>query len=266
MTFDAVQMLNTQFRDFAFSIFMTPHAARLLLWDWSGVIVSRAIDYRRNPRQLCLFLWRFGNATDAQRGIDVDIHKATGEQEALFKRLIKEHVILQENLAEDSEAVTDRLSRHYEAGKVFLVEVFDEGLNIMAEALLEPGKMTESKQDTSGVFSTPTTLSRPATETARADMPQDATRGHQFLVSRPVTLPRMLVSRSTKGFWAVNVQSSKVVFLKDCWRSAVPGVAKEGITLALLRETGVTIGIPTVVCHGDVRSVNGIGVLSRMLC
>ncbi|PBL00311.1 hypothetical protein ARMGADRAFT_372454 [Armillaria gallica] len=258
MTFDAVQMLNTQFRDFAFSVFMTPHAARLLRWDRSGVIVSRAIDYRRNPRQLCLFLWRFGNATDAQRGIDVDIHKATGEQEALFKRLIKEHVILQENLAEDSEAVTDRPSRHYEAGKVFLVEVIDEGLDALTEELLEPGKMTEPKQDASDVFSTPPTLNRPATETTRADMPQEATRGHQFLISRPVTLPRSLVSRSIKGYWAVDVQCSKVVFLKDFWRAAVPSVTKEGNILALLQEKGVTTGIPTVVCHGDVRSVNGI--------
>ncbi|PBK76534.1 hypothetical protein ARMSODRAFT_229935 [Armillaria solidipes] len=255
MTFDAVQMLNTQFRDFTFSVSMTPHTARLLRWDRSGVIVSRAINYRRNPRQLCLFLWRFGNATDAQRGIDVDVHKATGEQEALFKRLIKEHVILQENLAEDSEVVSDRLGRHYEAGKVFLVEVFDEGPDTMTEELSEPGKMAE---DASDVFSTSSTPKCPATETARPDIPQEATRGHQFLVSRPVTLPRSLVSRSIKGYWAVDVQSSKVMFLKDCWRSAAPGVVKEGNTLALLGEKGVTTGIPTVVCHGDVRSVNGI--------
>ncbi|SJL15669.1 uncharacterized protein ARMOST_19173 [Armillaria ostoyae] len=125
----------------------------------------------------------------------------------------------------------------------------------MTEELSEPGKMTE---DASDVSSTPPTPKRPATETVRPDIPQEATRGHRFLVSRPITLPRSLVSRPIKGYWAVDVQSSKVVFLKDCWRSTVPGVVKEGNTLALLREKGATTGIPTVVCHGDVRSLNEI--------
>ncbi|KAK0466204.1 uncharacterized protein EV420DRAFT_1636798 [Desarmillaria tabescens] len=256
MSFYAFQMLNMQFRDFAFSVSMTPHTARLLRWDRSGVIVSRAIDYRRNPRPLCLFLWRFGYATDAQRGIDVSVHKATGEQEALFESLIKKHVILQESLAEDSEAVKDRLDRHYEAGNVFLVDVFDEGSDTGTEELLEPGKMTESKQEASDVFSTAPMPSYPSAAA------QEATRKHQFLVSRPVTLPRLLTSRSTKGYWAVDVQRSKVVFLKDCWRFSVPGMTKEGNTLAFLREKGVTTGIPTVICHGDVQPVDASSMVT----
>ncbi|KAK0199114.1 hypothetical protein F5146DRAFT_996431 [Armillaria mellea] len=122
MSLDAVQILNTRLRDFEFSVFMTPHTARLLQWDRSGVIVSRTFNCHGNPRQLCLFLWRFGNATDAQQGIE-------------------------ENLAEDSEAVTDRLGRHYEAGKVFFMEVFDEGPDAMTKELSEPGKTMESEQD-----------------------------------------------------------------------------------------------------------------------
>lgn len=71
---------------------------------------------------------------------------------------------------------------------------------------------------------------------------------HRFLVSRPVVSPLHLTGRSTRGFWAVDALTRRVVFLKDTWRSSIE---TEGEVLQRLGEAGVR-NIPSVSCHGDV--------------
>ncbi|KAI0671013.1 hypothetical protein C8Q78DRAFT_974562 [Trametes maxima] len=71
-----------------------------------------------------------------------------------------------------------------------------------------------------------------------------------FLISRPVISPLSLVSRGTRGYWAVDVASSRVSFLKDTWRIASSG-SVEGELLDHLNRRGVR-NIPTVAIHGDV--------------
>ncbi|RDX49869.1 hypothetical protein OH76DRAFT_1438155 [Lentinus brumalis] len=72
----------------------------------------------------------------------------------------------------------------------------------------------------------------------------------RFLVSRPVVSPLSLSGRGTRGFWAVDVVSRRVVFVKDTWRTG-HSEGKEGDTLKHLVEVGVR-NIPHVVAHGDV--------------
>ncbi|KAG7449749.1 uncharacterized protein BT62DRAFT_605307 [Guyanagaster necrorhizus] len=74
----------------------------------------------------------------------------------------------------------------------------------------------------------------------------------EFLVSRPVISPCSLASRSTRGYGAVDVQTEKVVFLKDSWRPDISEVHIEGLTLQYLRASGVEAEVPIVVCQGDV--------------
>ncbi|RDX40171.1 hypothetical protein OH76DRAFT_1490521 [Lentinus brumalis] len=70
---------------------------------------------------------------------------------------------------------------------------------------------------------------------------------HWFLVSRPVISPLTLAGKGTKGFWAVDTSTHRVVFLKDTWRSH----DEEGSVLASMIDKGVR-NIPAVICHGDV--------------
>ncbi|RDX42642.1 hypothetical protein OH76DRAFT_1488523 [Lentinus brumalis] len=70
---------------------------------------------------------------------------------------------------------------------------------------------------------------------------------HRFLVSRPVISPMVLTGKGTKGFWAVDVSTHRVAFLKDTWRSR----GEEGFILASMIEKGVR-NVPSVLCHGDV--------------
>ncbi len=70
----------------------------------------------------------------------------------------------------------------------------------------------------------------------------------RFLVSRPVVSPLHLTGRATRGHWAVDQLTCKVVFLKDTWRSSPQ---PEGVIIQELHERGVR-NIPSLVCHGDV--------------
>ncbi|KAI9060872.1 hypothetical protein FKP32DRAFT_1594973 [Trametes sanguinea] len=70
----------------------------------------------------------------------------------------------------------------------------------------------------------------------------------RYLASRPVTSPLSAVGRGTRGFWAVQANTGRVVFLKDTWR--VP-VEQEGCVIARLNAVGVR-NIPSVLAHGDV--------------
>ncbi|KAI0714070.1 hypothetical protein C8T65DRAFT_645395 [Cerioporus squamosus] len=72
----------------------------------------------------------------------------------------------------------------------------------------------------------------------------------RFLVSRPVVTPLAMVGRGTRGYWAVDTTTDRVVFLKDTWRHTSL-LEVEGETLRRLNDLGVR-NIPSLVWHGDV--------------
>ncbi len=72
----------------------------------------------------------------------------------------------------------------------------------------------------------------------------------RFLVSRPVVTPLAMVGRGTRGYWAVDTTTDKVVFLKDTWRHR-SSLEVEGETLRRLNDLGVR-NIPSLVWHGDI--------------
>ncbi|KAH9849514.1 hypothetical protein C2E23DRAFT_839569 [Lenzites betulinus] len=74
----------------------------------------------------------------------------------------------------------------------------------------------------------------------------------QYIISRPVVSPLSLVSRGTRGYWAVESASSRLVFLKDTWHIVSEGTGTvEGTILGHLNDLGVR-NIPTLYAHGDV--------------
>ncbi len=73
----------------------------------------------------------------------------------------------------------------------------------------------------------------------------------RFLVSRPVASSMNLTGRGTRGWWAVDLSTRQVGFLKDTWRVGDYRYEPEGGTLDCMNQCGVR-NIPTMVCHGDV--------------
>ncbi|KAH9889875.1 hypothetical protein C8Q73DRAFT_838269 [Cubamyces lactineus] len=78
--------------------------------------------------------------------------------------------------------------------------------------------------------------------------PQCAGSTERFLVSRPVTVPLYVYGKCTRGYWATQAATGRVVFLKDTWR--LPG-DQEGTVLSELNAAGVR-NVPTVLAYGDV--------------
>ncbi len=82
------------------------------------------------------------------------------------------------------------------------------------------------------------------------DVSEETPRALRYIVSRPVVSSLSLAGRGTRGFWAVDISSRRVLFLKDTWRyRSTDGL--EGEILQRLRAAGVR-NIPVVVAHSDV--------------
>ncbi|TFK87463.1 hypothetical protein K466DRAFT_662999 [Polyporus arcularius HHB13444] len=82
------------------------------------------------------------------------------------------------------------------------------------------------------------------------DASEETPRALRYIVSRPVVSSLSLAGRGTRGFWAVDISSRRVLFLKDTWRyRSTDGL--EGEILQRLRAAGVR-NIPVVVAHSDV--------------
>ncbi|KAI0819185.1 hypothetical protein BC628DRAFT_1283133, partial [Trametes gibbosa] len=74
----------------------------------------------------------------------------------------------------------------------------------------------------------------------------------RFIISRPVVTPLSLVGRGTRGNWAVECTTSRLVFLKDTWHVYSGGAGTvEGDFLEHLNGLGVRY-IPDMFTHGDV--------------
>ncbi|KAI0775524.1 hypothetical protein BD413DRAFT_429883, partial [Trametes elegans] len=72
----------------------------------------------------------------------------------------------------------------------------------------------------------------------------------RFLVSRPVISPLSLDGHGTRGFWALDIATGLVVFLKDTWRRD-SRAESEGEVLQRIHDHGVQ-NTPVLVCHGPV--------------
>lgn len=118
----AVDICKKQHRSFCFSISVTGSRIRFLRWDRAGVIVSRSFDCLTEPELLSEFVWRFGRATDVQRGFDTTVFPTSEAQEMLFKRVVTEHV--KKELELDGDKLEEAVSRHYQAERVLGVKVY----------------------------------------------------------------------------------------------------------------------------------------------
>ena len=117
-----------QHRIFYFSIFIIGAHARFIRWDRSGAIVSRAFNYKTQPKYLCDFLWRFGMAASHRRGYDPTVMRATREEEEIFKRAIKSQVAVQLRIDPkvEKKKFSEEVKLHYARDRVTKVEVYDE--------------------------------------------------------------------------------------------------------------------------------------------
>ncbi|KAI0671022.1 hypothetical protein C8Q78DRAFT_1033476 [Trametes maxima] len=85
------------------------------------------------------------------------------------------------------------------------------------------------------------------------DLTEGGTSTRHYTVSRPVVSPLSLCGHGTKGYWAVDHDTGRVVFLKDTWRS-LEHSDMEGDTIRRLNRRDVR-NVPLLSCFGDVPEV-----------
>ncbi|KAG6838725.1 hypothetical protein C0991_009190, partial [Blastosporella zonata] len=79
-----------QHRNHAFTIFLFGEFVRFIRWDRAGAIVSQRFDYQKDATHLIDFLWRFSQLSDAARGKDVYVRRATEEEADMARIELKE--------------------------------------------------------------------------------------------------------------------------------------------------------------------------------
>ncbi|KAF9484750.1 hypothetical protein BDN70DRAFT_917372 [Pholiota conissans] len=83
-----------------------------------------------------------------------------------------------------------------------------------------------------------------------------------FLATRPVSGSSAIASSGTKGFWAMDIETKEIVFLKDTWRTNREDMEVEG---DILRSIEGVPNVPTLVCYGDVGDTSNFDhVISRV--
>lgn len=78
--------MASQYRTHLFTVFICADKARLLRWDRSGVIVTRAFPYDSGESTyLQEFFWRLSHVDDATRGWDITVAEPTSDEAALAR-------------------------------------------------------------------------------------------------------------------------------------------------------------------------------------
>jgi hypothetical protein len=62
-----------QFRTRFFSLLITGHRARILLWDRSCIITTESFDYVQRPHLLATFFWKYHSLSPELRGYDTSV-------------------------------------------------------------------------------------------------------------------------------------------------------------------------------------------------
>ena len=97
-------VLTRQFRIRAFSLTISGTTARIMCWDRSGVLVTEAFNYKKNPHILIDFVWRFVKANELQQGFDpTAVAVDSKEDHNSFSVAIRSHAQLQLDLDPDTD-------------------------------------------------------------------------------------------------------------------------------------------------------------------
>ncbi|CDO76136.1 hypothetical protein BN946_scf184332.g6 [Trametes cinnabarina] len=214
-------VFRVQHRTFLFMLLVIGRNFRLLRWDRSGTIVTRAIDYVAHPEILCELLWRMSLQTDEQLGLDPSATRLLPQDHG-YKLM---DFYAQER---DSDLATEeRVLEATELASMGDPPVF-KYVRLSFRTSLQ-GQWPRYR------------LEVPCDDGVRA-----------FLVCKPHFYANGMAGRGTRGYVALDCRTQRFVWLKDAWRVYYEAMMQEGEVLHGLNAKHVA-HIPTLLCHGDVR-------------
>lgn len=92
LTLYAAHQLGRQQRIFIISLLICGDHARFIRFDRAGAIVSKHFNYRKDPKMLAEFFWRYDHMTQVERGFDPSAVVATPAEQALLETTADAHV------------------------------------------------------------------------------------------------------------------------------------------------------------------------------
>ncbi|KAI0759291.1 hypothetical protein BD413DRAFT_675011 [Trametes elegans] len=84
-----------------------------------------------------------------------------------------------------------------------------------------------------------------------------------FLVGKPTFCSRSQFGRGARGYIALDPRSRRFVYLKDCWRPFGSDVKLEGEYINELNGGKAAPYVPRLLCHGDVAAAQGFPTAPR---
>ncbi|THH26847.1 hypothetical protein EUX98_g7338 [Antrodiella citrinella] len=225
-TYAAAQM-SRQHRVFLFSLFVYGDFMRIIRWDRSGALITDAIDYRRHPRVLAEFLYRYSHMTRAQRGWDTTVERATPEDAKMLTAAIE---------AYQSDKSLRQLPRMEVTLKdcypVYRMKV-DVKVPTEAGGGGHPGGVRDGANGEED--------GEDGREDSREDSEDDmnlegrrkitgpAMRTKIFLVRKPFWHTSIPFGRATRVYVALDIEDKKLVSIKDSWRVEFGSSDPEGV-------------------------------------
>ncbi|KAL6300803.1 hypothetical protein BKA93DRAFT_902792 [Sparassis latifolia] len=252
------RILLAQHREFCLMVYIFKSLARLVRWDRVGAIVSEPFSYVKG-RALQTFFYRVGHMSDAELGYDPTVVAATPAE-------VKLMTSCRDKLNDYHKQCLDEVMSpncHIHKVTVYAKDLVDsEALRKAARSTADSASGSDSDSPS---FSSSASVNDnsvlasevlPASNTSRSsDDMTIAKHVRHFLIGRPQFAARSPTGRATRRYIAYDMETGRLVFLKDTWRPNSSKTHPEReVYERLYKHRHDVLNIATLPCGGDVGS------------
>ncbi|OSD02249.1 hypothetical protein PYCCODRAFT_1467912 [Trametes coccinea BRFM310] len=254
-----------QHRVCIYGLFVIGPEFRLMRFDHSGLIVTKKENYAQNPKLLLSFLAWFDSLSAEDQGLDPTAMLLSRGSRAY--QLMDEFA--KENQSDMSHNEGDKVDANPPRPDTSTAPPKSDGparnTRQQTKAAAVISQLDESYLDALELVDEDPRVFKYVRDQFRESLDDDWPRyklevgqGKEkriFLVGKPVWTAFWLFGRGTRGYVALDVNTRRFTFLKDCWRPFYEGVDPEGHYLELLNEEAAKdrrVRVPAVIAHGDV--------------
>ncbi|KAI0696681.1 hypothetical protein C8T65DRAFT_31906 [Cerioporus squamosus] len=121
-------VVNSQHRQHQYGVILFGDMARILRWDYSGIIATKKLNYREEPSMLGRFFWRLCHLSAAQRGHDPTVEQVDSRstEYALMCRRAEEPMYAKGTAIELGQHARLLFSESLKAGQTYKIRTRDD--------------------------------------------------------------------------------------------------------------------------------------------
>ena len=215
MTLYSARQQAYQFRTSVLTVGIFGKSARFLRWDRTGSKVTVPIDYStaEGNRHLTEFFTRFDRMSPEARGWDPTVKDATKKEIEDFDEAVRK---ASQRPSEDEKKARGgkkaKGGKKTEGGKKAKGGSMDPLFSKLVDSV---GKHDEYPRKKVSVL--------------------DGKKSKYYIIGRPTMVVKSPIGRATRGFVAMCMETTRLVFLKDSWRPDIEGIEAEDHWYGVLR-------------------------------